>query len=686
MDCPGSDGRDSRNIFLPLRDLRRTGQGDLVRLAWRTWLVILLPCGLAFPAQAQFKMGESFRNSTAPGWTIAGTDNCGTLGCLVTPLNDDSGILTGGYGNITETQTNDANGNGWLRLTTKRGNQQGRALYTGGSFPSSQGVIVEFDYTIWGGSGADGLTFFLYNATSNMVGAQFGGSLAYCGGAGAYLGVGLDEFGNFSSSAPGVSGGCPQAGGGPGSRPDNVVIRGPASDSYRYITGAAAPSSLDVSPNVNPRPGNSSRVRLSLVPNGSGGYRVSVALGQNGAAVSSNLINAVNFNYAAPANLSMGFGGSTGGLTNVHEVRNLFASTPADIVVGKTVPATALRGRPVTYTLTVRNNDINPIDAGEQSPAIPGSDAPDISDTLPAQVLNPSWTCSATAGSTCPAASGTGNLSFTGGYALAAGGQLTFQITGTLATTASCGATVGNTASAIFSTTDRFSDIQPGDNSATATFTVACPTLVVEKLSQGNVGTFSFSGNNGIQAHAITTTSAGAAVAGSTQTLTAAGEATTITEGALPAGYTLQGVTCTGMGSGGTATVDTANRSVTLNAAATQTTGPITCRFTNVYTPRADLAISKTNNATQLVAGGTTAYVIRVTNNGPDSVTGAVLNDPVAGGLTKVAVACSPTPGQCTAGTTPSVAQLEAGYALPTLANGQFYEIVVTATVTATGQ
>lgn len=34
----------------------------------------------------------------------------------------------------------------------------------------------------------------------------------------------------------------------------------------------------------------------------------------------------------------------------------------------------------------------------------------------------------------------------------------------------------------------------------------------------------------------------------------------------------------------------------------------------------------------------------------------------------------------------PSVAQLEAGHALPTLAAGQFYEIVVTASVTAIGQ
>lgn len=120
----------------------------------------------------------------------------------------------------------------------------------------------------------------------------------------------------------------------------------------------------------------------------------------------------------------------------------------------------------------------------------------------------------------------------------------------------------------------------------------------------------------------------------------------------------------------------------------------LNCTITN--TPSADLRITKTNtpgtngNVDQagdtVTAGGTTAYTIRVTNNGPAGVTGAVLSDPAAAGLTKIQVACSPTPGQCTAGTTPTVAQLESGYALPTLANGQFYEIVVTATVTATGQ
>ena len=101
--------------------------------------------------------------------------------------------------------------------------------------------------------------------------------------------------------------------------------------------------------------------------------------------------------------------------------------------------------------------------------------------------------------------------------------------------------------------------------------------------------------------------------------------------------------------------------------------------------PAADLSVTKTNSVTSVNAGETTTYTVRVTNNGPSTATGAVLTDAVVSGLNVTSVACSGTPGQCTAGTTPTVAQLQAGYALPTLASGQFYEVTVTGTVTGTG-
>jgi hypothetical protein len=61
-----------------------------------------------------------------------------------------------------------------------------------------------------------------------------------------------------------------------------------------------------------------------------------------------------------------------------------------------------------------------------------------------------------------------------------------------------------------------------------------------------------------------------------------------------------------------------------------------------------------------------------------------VFADPAVAGLSVTAVACSPTPGQCV--TAPTPLQLQSGtFALPTLSQGQFYEITVAANVTATG-
>lgn len=434
---------------------------------------------------AQFKINAPFSGNTAPGWTITGTNNGG---------NNDSGILTGGYGLIADgNNTNDAVGSGWLRLTTDLNNQVSSARYTGGSFPSSQGVIVEFEYVVWSGDGADGLSFFLYDAGGTMAGASAGGGLGYCNGSGGYLGIGLDEWGNFSSA----SDQCPAAGGGSGFAPDRVVVRGPQANANAFI-GNATVGGIDV-PGATTRPAFD-RARISLLPNGSGGFRVTLGIGQNGAAVTDVLTN-LNFPYTAPATLRMGFSAATGGSTNIHEVRSVVTSTPADIRVTKTATGTSFaRGQTVGYTVTVSNNDINLNDAGNQAPTIDAANAPDIVDTMPAALTGTTWTCTATAGSTCPAASGTGSLAIAGGYTLAPGGNLTFTITGTVSATAACG-NVTNTATANFSTTDGFSDINATDNSANASFTVACADLSVTKTNtpgvNGNVDQASDTVTNG---------------------------------------------------------------------------------------------------------------------------------------------------------------------------------------------
>ena len=97
----------------------------------------------------------------------------------------------------------------------------------------------------------------------------------------------------------------------------------------------------------------------------------------------------------------------------------------------------------------------------------------------------------------------------------------------------------------------------------------------------------------------------------------------------------------------------------------------------------ADLSITKDDGMTIVNNGNTVTYTVRVTNSGPDTVSGAILSDPAVAGLNKTGVLCSGTPSQCV--TPPSVAQIQNGtFTLPTLTNGQFYEISISASVTAT--
>ena len=96
---------------------------------------------------------------------------------------------------------------------------------------------------------------------------------------------------------------------------------------------------------------------------------------------------------------------------------------------------------------------------------------------------------------------------------------------------------------------------------------------------------------------------------------------------------------------------------------------------------RVDLAVTKSNNDTSVTSTGTTTYVITVTNNGPASVTGALLMDPAVAGLTKTSITCSGPVG-CPA--VLNVSALEgAGLALGTLGNQESVTFDVTAAVTA---
>jgi uncharacterized repeat protein (TIGR01451 family) len=172
------------------------------------------------------------------------------------------------------------------------------------------------------------------------------------------------------------------------------------------------------------------------------------------------------------------------------------------------------------------------------------------------------------------------------------------------------------------------------------------PTVRVSKISQVGTGTFSFSGTNGISSENIITTTPGTSVSGSLQTLTSLGTATTITE-APSAAFTLTGVSCTGLGVGGTATPNLSNGSVLLDAAATSAGSAISCTFTNTPKRSSMTMVKSAGTPSGTTAGSTIQYSFTITNTGdvplsPLSITDPKLNAPatcpstVAAGATAV--------------------------------------------------
>ncbi len=132
-----------------------------------------------------------------------------------------------------------------------------------------------------------------------------------------------------------------------------------------------------------------------------------------------------------------------------------YGSNLADLQVTKTDgQTTVFSGSPVTYTITVTNNGPN---------AVTGAS---VVDTFPAALLSPTWTCSASAGSSCGAASGTGNINRL--VNLLIGGTVTFTASATIDPTFS--GTLSNTATA--AVPGGMSDPVPANNSATDTDTV----------------------------------------------------------------------------------------------------------------------------------------------------------------------------------------------------------------------
>ena len=328
---------------------------------------------------------ENFKNVTVVGpWIYRGTK-----GALYDPtsgipanLQSIPGLTGATVSGILPALGGDTRANGVMQLTPAVQQREAFVIYNN-PIAATGGLKVTFNFFAYNrgtlpapdGSllGADGISFFLIDGTATPTKAGgFGGSLGYAqntnsnslGLTGGYLGVGLDEYGNFSNPTAGRVGGT-------GLLPDAVGVRGKESTSYQFLTNAAIAIGID-NKDASVRTAAKRSVQIILSPPASATpNRLSVAfdLNQNGIFDANETVidipNLAVVNGAVPSTFKFGFAAATGGNTNVHEISDVIVESidaptlVADVSTVKQGPLSAQASSTITYTITSTNNGPN---------------------------------------------------------------------------------------------------------------------------------------------------------------------------------------------------------------------------------------------------------------------------------------------------------------------------------------
>ncbi|MDY7092528.1 MAG: hypothetical protein SX243_06085 [Acidobacteriota bacterium] len=315
--------------------------------------------------------------------------------------------------------------------------------------------------------------------------------------------------------------------------------------------------------------------------------------------------------------------------------------------------ASSTPGGMTTYTILVTN--AGPNDAVAAS----------VADSFPAILSGVTWTCSASAGSSCTAA-GSGDIADS--VTILAGGMLTYTATGTIDGDAS--GNLINTAT-VTAPADSL-ECNTANNSATDTDTLDPETDLAVTKSNGTAS--SVPGT--MTTYTITVTNNGpsdAVGASVTDTFPASLSGVTWTCSASA------GSSCTAAGSGdiadsvnllvggtltysATGTIDAAATGSLANtvtaAPAAGATDPVpandSATDTDTLTPETDLAVTKTDDVDPPMPGQNVVYTIRVDNLGPSDSTGSTVTDNLPAGITLVATTgCAEDPNgvpTCTLG------------------------------------
>jgi type IV pilus assembly protein PilY1 len=378
---------------------------------------LLLTGGLAPSLAPAQTYTENFTGgTTANQWTFM-TGACLTAGpaaaatpgypapaCVGLPYYAGSPLFPSQFGGDTGTLPDTAaNGGGALRFTDWYA--QTGAILSNFPFPlTSQGLQVSFTTVTYEGDsgggghdGADGMSFFLQDATFPADVGAFGGSLGYTcsnvnldgnlrasgiprgydGLQGGYIGLGIDEYGNFLNQGDNTATGY-------GYVPMRIGMRGPGSTTWSWLnanypiyypstltngqgaqavqktcrtghvwdysnpaspvdTGialtdyAVIPGAYSVLPAGKQLANEAATTRAQAIPitynlKVTATGLVSLAYSYNGGALQ-NVITSQDITAGGavpiPANVRFGFAGSTGGSRNIHEIM-CFQATPGN--------------------------------------------------------------------------------------------------------------------------------------------------------------------------------------------------------------------------------------------------------------------------------------------------------------------------------------------------------------------
>jgi uncharacterized repeat protein (TIGR01451 family)/fimbrial isopeptide formation D2 family protein len=353
---------------------------------------------------------------------------------------------------------------------------------------------------------------------------------------------------------------------------------------------------------------------------------------------------------------------------------------PTDLAITKTDgTATVTPGGSTIYTIVVTNNGPTHVLGAT------------VTDTLPAAVTSATWTCSASAGSSCPA-SGSGHLNTT--VNLLNGGAATFTVTANLSAGAS--GSLVNTASV--TPPSSVVDPTPSNDSATDTDTFDAEADLV--LSKGDAPDPVNAGAN--ITYTLTTTNDGPSVAtdvslqDSTPTNTTFVSATPSSGGSCstPSVGGTGAITCTWTGStavSGTRSVDivvrvnsalSAGSTITNSASTTSVTddpnaGNNTASTATTVSTAADMAMAKTDSPDPVNAGAQLTYMLTATNQGPSIAADVGIADATPTNTTFVSATPS-VGGSCTTPAVGGTGAITCGWSTTTAASGvRSVEIVV---------